>query len=75
MWFKKLVLLQRIPLCIPFCPGVLDFCGKKTHYPFGSRGAYRSGFCDELLEASPMSYRANASQPQGGPAAAQGQAS
>ena len=29
---------------------------------FGSRGGYRGGFCEKLLEASPVSDRANASR-------------
>ncbi|GAB0204042.1 hypothetical protein GRJ2_002869800 [Grus japonensis] len=42
---------------------------------FGSKGSYRGGFCEKLLEASPVSDdRANASQLQDGPAPGQGQA-
>ncbi|KAK4827150.1 LOW QUALITY PROTEIN: hypothetical protein QYF61_015104 [Mycteria americana] len=41
---------------------------------FGSREGYRDGFCEKLLEASPMSDRANASHLQDRPAAGQGQA-
>ncbi|GAB0209844.1 mitochondrial enolase superfamily member 1 [Grus japonensis] len=41
---------------------------------FGSGGGYRGGFCEKLLEASPVSDRANASRLQDGPAAGQGQA-
>ncbi|GAB0181127.1 mitochondrial enolase superfamily member 1 [Grus japonensis] len=37
-------------------------------------GGYRGGFCEKLLEASPVSDRANASQVQDGPAVGQGQA-
>ena len=47
------------------CKGiVLGLCG--------SGGGYRGGFCEKLLEASPMSDRANTSQLQDGPAAGQG---
>ena len=35
-------------------------------------GGYRCGFCEKLLEASPVSDRANASLLQDGPAAGQG---
>ncbi|KAK4818862.1 hypothetical protein QYF61_020081 [Mycteria americana] len=41
---------------------------------FGSVGGYRGGFYEKLLEASPMSDRANASWIQDRPAASQGQA-
>ena len=42
---------------------------------FGSSESYRGGFfCEKLLEASPMSDRANASQLQDGPTAGQGRA-
>ncbi|GAB0207180.1 mitochondrial enolase superfamily member 1 [Grus japonensis] len=41
---------------------------------FGSGGGYRGGFCEKLLEASPVSDRANASRLQDGPAPGQGQA-
>lgn len=37
-------------------------------------GGYKGGFCEELLEASPMSDRSSASWVQDGPAARQGQA-
>jgi len=37
-------------------------------------GSTRGGFCEKLLEASPMSDRANASQHEDGPTAGQGQA-
>jgi len=50
-------------------PTVLDLHGKVLV----ARG-YRGGFCEKLLEASPMSDRANASRLQDGPAAGQGQA-
>jgi len=36
------------------------------------KGGYRGGFCEKLLEASPVSDRASASQLQDGPAAGQG---
>ncbi|GAB0181749.1 hypothetical protein GRJ2_000640200 [Grus japonensis] len=41
---------------------------------FGSWRGYRGGFCEKLLEASPVSDGANASRLQDGPAAGQGQA-
>jgi len=37
-------------------------------------GDYRGGFCEKLLEASPMSDAASASRLQDGPTAGQGQA-
>ncbi|GAB0207921.1 interleukin-15 [Grus japonensis] len=37
-------------------------------------GIYRGGFCEKLLEASPVSDRANASRLQDGPTTGQGQA-
>jgi len=37
-------------------------------------GYYRGGFCEKLLEASPMSNRANASWLQDGPTTGQSQA-
>ena len=48
---------------------VLDFCGKVL-----VAGGYRGGFCEKLLESSPMSDRANASRLQDGPTTGQGQA-
>jgi len=39
---------------------------------FGSGGGYRSGRCEKLQEASPMSDRANVRRRQDGPAAGQG---
>ncbi|GAB0208288.1 hypothetical protein GRJ2_003294500 [Grus japonensis] len=41
---------------------------------FGSGRGYRGGFCEKLLEASPVSDRANASRLQDGSAPGQGQA-
>ncbi|GAB0182875.1 hypothetical protein GRJ2_000752800 [Grus japonensis] len=41
---------------------------------FGSRRGYRGGFCEKLLEASPVSDGANASRLQDGSAPGQGQA-
>ncbi|GAB0189933.1 hypothetical protein GRJ2_001458600 [Grus japonensis] len=50
--------------------GVLGFVWQG----FGSGRGYRGGFCEKLLEASPVSDRANASRLQDGSAAGQGQA-
>ena len=41
---------------------------------FGGGGGYRGGFCEKLLEASPMSDTVNASGFQDGLAAGQGRA-
>ena len=41
---------------------------------FGSGRGYRGGFCEKLLEAPPVSDRANASRLQDGSAPGQGQA-
>jgi len=50
---------------------VVGLCGKV----FVVGRGYRVGFCEKLLEASPVSDRANASWPQDRPTAGQGQAS
>ena len=46
---------------------MLGLCGKIL-----VAGGYMGGFCEKLLEASPVSDRANASRLQEGPAAGQG---
>ena len=46
---------------------VLGLCGKVF-----VAGGHRGGFCEKLLEASPMSDRANDSWLQDGPTAGQG---
>ena len=53
--------LEKIRCCIGF-----------AWQGFGSGRGYRGGFCGKVLEASPMSNRANASRLQDGPAAGQG---
>ncbi|GAB0179368.1 hypothetical protein GRJ2_000402100 [Grus japonensis] len=50
-------------------------CKKLCRHPgFGSGRGYRGGFCEKLLEASPVSDGANASRLQDGSAPGQGQA-
>ena len=49
---------------------MLGLCGKVLV----AGGGYRGGFCEKLLEAPPVSDRANASRLQDGPATGQGQA-
>ncbi|GAB0206293.1 hypothetical protein GRJ2_003094900 [Grus japonensis] len=51
----------------------VDGCFEFAWQGFGRGGGYRGGFCEKLLEASPLSDRANASRLQDGPTAGQGQ--
>ena len=58
-WFLNAVVVPMLVLSWPF---LLPTCIGFAWQWFGSRGGYRSGFCEKLLEASPIFNKANASQ-------------
>ncbi|GAB0207175.1 mitochondrial enolase superfamily member 1 [Grus japonensis] len=65
---------QLSHLSLETCSRGIDRCVGFAWQGFGSGRGYRGGFCEKLLEASPVSDRANASRLQDGPAPGQGQA-